>query len=303
MTISPKNSTISSIMTEVIQTTDKKFPRDLPIQVMRTFSQNPMGLHRHAFQEIVIINQGQAVHVIDTERYPVMAGDVFVITHPRAHGYEETRGLVLTNILCHIDQLQVPLKDVRALPGYHMLFTLEPHFRKQHRFESRLRLLPEELSQATALADALDGEIKAQLPGYRLAATLTLLQLIVFLSRCYSQVRQPATEPIRRIGEAISYIEENAFQSIQLEELCTIAHMSKSSLLRAFKKALGMSPIEYLIRLRVSRAADRLRREEASVTEIAFGVGFSDSNYFARQFRKIMGVSPRAYRQRFAGPA
>jgi AraC family L-rhamnose operon transcriptional activator RhaR/AraC family L-rhamnose operon regulatory protein RhaS len=50
----------------------------------------------------------------------------------------------------------------------------------------------------------------------------------------------------------------------------------------------------------VNRAADMLRRGAESITDIAFTVGFSDSNYFTRQFRKLVGVSPRTYRQQHA---
>jgi len=64
---------------------------------------------------------------------------------------------------------------------------------------------------------------------------------------------------------------------------------------------MGSSPIAHLIQLRVNRAATLLRQTGDSVTDIAFRVGFSDSNYFTRQFRRIMGRSPRAYRNQQGG--
>jgi transcriptional regulator GlxA family with amidase domain len=76
--------------------------------------------------------------------------------------------------------------------------------------------------------------------------------------------------------------------------------MSARGFIRAFRAAMGSPPIAYLIQLRVNRAADMLRRSAQSITDIAFTVGFSDSNYFTRQFRKIVGVSPRVYRQQHA---
>jgi AraC family L-rhamnose operon transcriptional activator RhaR/AraC family L-rhamnose operon regulatory protein RhaS len=73
--------------------------------------------------------------------------------------------------------------------------------------------------------------------------------------------------------------------------------MSKRSLARAFHEATGVPPIAYLIQLRINRAAAMLRSSTTSVTEIAFHVGFGDSNYFTRQFKKQTGLSPRRYRQ------
>ena len=63
---------------------------------------------------------------------------------------------------------------------------------------------------------------------------------------------------------------------------------------------MGNSPIAYLIQLRINRAADMLRQGDRSITDIAFDVGFSDSNYFMREFRKVIGISPRIYRRQHA---
>jgi len=60
---------------------------------------------------------------------------------------------------------------------------------------------------------------------------------------------------------------------------------------------MGDSPIDYLIRLRILQAANLLRKEELNITEVAYRVGFQDSNYFARQFHRIMGTTPSIYRR------
>ena len=73
--------------------------------------------------------------------------------------------------------------------------------------------------------------------------------------------------------------------------------MSQRSFMRAFQAAMGSSPVAHLIRLRLNRAATLLRHNDESITDIAFRVGFSDSNYFTRQFRNVMGVSPREYQR------
>ena len=86
----------------------------------------------------------------------------------------------------------------------------------------------------------------------------------------------------------------------RLRDLAAAARMSESSLLATFKEATGQSPIDYLIHLRIQRAAEQLRHNTQSISEIAYSVGFEDSNYFSRQFRKTMQSSPRDYRRRFA---
>jgi len=100
-----------------------------------------------------------------------------------------------------------------------------------------------------------------------------------------------------RVGHVIGALENDFQKDWKLENLLSIAHMSRSNLMRVFRKATGQTPIEYLIRLRIQRAMALLRNSTLSVTEIAFEVGFKDSNYFTRQFRRVLGQSPRSFRQ------
>jgi transcriptional regulator GlxA family with amidase domain len=75
------------------------------------------------------------------------------------------------------------------------------------------------------------------------------------------------------------------------------AAMSDRSFVRRFKEATGFSPMDYVIRKRVHRATRLLGDPgpKPSITEIAFACGFNDSNYFTRQFRRVMGSPPRNF--------
>jgi transcriptional regulator GlxA family with amidase domain len=75
-------------------------------------------------------------------------------------------------------------------------------------------------------------------------------------------------------------------------KLVAISGFSPSTLNRAFRRAVGLPPSAYHLRLRIRKAADMLRTTDMSVTEIAGRTGFDDANYFARVFRKTMGISP-----------
>jgi transcriptional regulator GlxA family with amidase domain len=76
--------------------------------------------------------------------------------------------------------------------------------------------------------------------------------------------------------------------------------MSESSLVRAFKSVMGRPPMEHVIKVRVTRAAELLTKTDLKITDVAFRCGFSDSNYFSRQFKQVMNASPREYRKRGA---
>ena len=73
--------------------------------------------------------------------------------------------------------------------------------------------------------------------------------------------------------------------------------MAPSTLLPVFRKVTGYSPIDYLLHVRLAKAAELLLKSELSIFEIASECGFTDSNYFSRQFRKYYNSSPRDYRK------
>lgn len=275
------------------------FHRDgFPIAVERRDPQEPFGLHAHEFSELVIIVSGSGWHVTGRESWPLTAGDVFVISGQRPHNYRQMDQLCLVNIMFQPARMHLELADLPGLAGYHALFALEPAWRQRHRFSSRLRLTPQELGKVLGHVDQLDEELKLRGPAFGFLATAAFMQIIGYLSRCYSQSRHPDSRALLRIAEAITHLETRYAEPINLDELARIARMSKRSFIRAFRAAMGSSPIAYLLQLRVNRAATQLRRNGDPITDIAFRVGFGDSNYFTRQFRKLIGVSPRTYRQR-----
>jgi AraC-like DNA-binding protein len=253
-------------------------------------------MHTHDFTELVLITGGAGVHRTEADEYPVTAGDVFVLRGATAHGYRDTQGLRMLNVMFEPEGLLAGLALSR-LPGYTVLFALEPRHRRTHRFESRLHLGQEDLAHARGLTRAMMDEQARQPAGYEAMIRALLLELVVFLCRRYGARPPPAAKPLMRVGEAIRYMELHYREPISLEELAGKAHLSANQFLRLFREAVGTSPIDHLIRLRIGCAAEMLRHPELRITEIAHRAGFSDSNYFSRQFRRIMGKTPRQYRR------
>lgn len=291
-------------MARVIRTLTKDdwFHADgFPIVVERRDPQEPFGLHAHDFMEIVLITGGQGLHVTGEDSWQLAAGDVFAIGGDRPHDYLNMDRLRLVNILFDQSSVAFEQMDIASLPGYHALFRLEPAWRRRHQFQSRLRLSPTELAVAMGYVDALDDELRRRAPGFRCLAMASFVQLVGYLSRCYGRSKGSNSLALLRIAKCITHLETHFAEPIQLEELVAISKMSRRSFLRAFESAMGCTPIAYLIQLRVKHAAQLLRESPGSVTNIAYSVGFNDSNYFARQFRQHFGTSPRLYRQRQLG--
>ncbi|TWT98340.1 helix-turn-helix domain-containing protein [Stieleria varia] len=267
-----------------------------PIVVERRDPQEPFGLHSHEFCEIVVITGGKGLHFTTEDTYELSIGDAFVIGGDRPHDYLNMERLSLINILFEPEHLPMEFCDLPQLSGYHALFKLEPAFRKQHQFSSRLQLTPVELAHTTQLIDQLQAELAERGDGFRVMATTLFLQLVAYLSRCYSRARDPGGRSLLAIAAAISHLERNYSQQITLDELVEMSGMSRRNFLRIFESTMGLPPIKYLIRLRIRRACELLQQGELGISEIALRVGFPDSNYFSRQFRAVTGSSPSQYR-------
>ncbi|MBT3192338.1 MAG: helix-turn-helix domain-containing protein [Verrucomicrobia bacterium] len=270
----------------------------LPLQIYIRDPQPPFPLHSHGFDELVVILRGTAIHAIGGQMFPVRGGDVFVIAPHHKHEYCEMHGLALANILFDAEALKIPEWDIRALPGFHALFSLEPAFRAKHNFNSRLQLSERQLQQVSEMIRSLTSETAQRNPGYRVMAKGLFMQLAVFLSRAYSATPTDESLDLLRIGDAIAHIETDFAQKMTLEELAQKAHLSKRHFTRVFQVCIGRSPIEHLMHVRVQKASELLKHTNRTITDIAFDCGFSDGNYFTRCFRKATGLTPGQYRTR-----
>jgi len=109
------------------------------------------------------------------------------------------------------------------------------------------------------------------------------------------QTATPGGRPVTQISEALAYLERHYTEPVTVEDVAEAVGTSPTSLHRMFREIVGRPPIDYLIHLRIEKAAQLLRRGGLRVGEVSGAVGFNDSNYFARQFRSVTGRTPREY--------
>jgi YesN/AraC family two-component response regulator len=99
------------------------------------------------------------------------------------------------------------------------------------------------------------------------------------------------------ILKAISYIEENFSEKINLADCARAASLSSYHFCRKFKKFTGMTPMKFVTQLRINKAKALLAYEDMNITEVSEHVGFSDSSVFCAQFKKLTGLNPREFKK------
>lgn len=101
---------------------------------------------------------------------------------------------------------------------------------------------------------------------------------------------------LNRIKLSISYIENHFDDDISNQDLLQLLDCSESVLLRSFKQAVGMSPMQFLMNHRIQKAAEMLLTTELKSCDIAVSCGFHDFSYFTKIFKRNIGMTPIEYR-------
>lgn len=103
-----------------------------------------------------------------------------------------------------------------------------------------------------------------------------------------------------RIKDAILYIEEHFAETITLEDIADSIHVSKSECCRCFKRAVSLTPFEYLMKYRILKAAEHILTNDksaASIANLAASVGFNNTSYFNKLFKEYFNCTPLQYRK------
>jgi AraC-like DNA-binding protein len=260
---------------------------------------SPYEVHFHECAELAIVLSGTATHLVCGREYHVGPGDVFVINPDVMHGFPQACNFVSYNITYMKDNLESMCGELRQMPGYQSLFILGAPSAGDD-FLCRLKLFAEDLQWAGNLVEMIKKEKGRLQPGCELLVRSYFIELVVGLSRLYGHgvKTHPESERIDRMADLASHLERHFLEPISCEEMSRIASVSDRQLRRLFAKYYHTSPFDYVLRLRLQRAAAQLVSSGKTVAEVAFSSGFNDSNYFCRQFRKMIGLSPVQYRKR-----
>lgn len=109
--------------------------------------------------------------------------------------------------------------------------------------------------------------------------------------------RTPSEHSRRRsLKAAMNFIHANYPIQISVDDVADFAGVSRTTLFRIFRSELDMTPVDYLIRCRITKAKMLLTDTGLSITAVARSAGYEDNLYFSRAFKKITGISPTEYR-------
>ena len=241
--------------------------------------------------ELVILPHGHAHNMSDHPETPVTRLEDLVPKQPVEKGgivYGVGQG-VITTLVCGGLQLE----DHTTNP----LFSILPpllHSKSQHgQSNSWLRAIVQ-LVKAEASANQLAAETVIR----RLSEILFIQAVRTFISTVddgkrgwFSALKDP------QIGQALALIQRQPDEPWTVESLACRVSLSRSAFSAKFKQLVGESPMQYLTRVRLTKAAALLRAYPATLVEVALSIGYDSEVAFSKAFKRQFGIAPGAYRQ------
>lgn len=272
------------------QMIDHEIKREFPIKIKRTENCEPgpvLKSHWHEEFMMFYIQEGQAVVHCNSRPIPAGPKDFIVINRNDIH-YLENRcnRLIEYHLIIDFSFLLGRPEDICQIKY------ITPLMKNTIRFQNKIT----NDSELTQEFLALTREYQHQDTGYELSVKASLYRILTLLMRRYTipadQESKRHYNPINQLRPVLQYIDQHYEEKLTLQNLANMAHMSRHHFGRLFKSITGLPPIEYINHLRINTAAQLLTEQQLTVGETALAVGFSDSNYFSRLFKKYKKQSP-----------
>lgn len=267
----------------------------LPLGVRHIMHGREIPMHNHEFIEIAMISQGTGVNVQRNASgeysFGLMPGDVFAVGQEEQHAYLTPRNLLAYNVMFQPGLIREIEADLQSLNSWNALFS-----NGAGRAE-KIHLSVTERQAAELCLGKMILAFSLQTPGFRITARSAAMEFFTIIGHGKIMAQQDTDTPADEgLLKSIAMLENSPEKSFQLETLATHAGMSISSYTRKFRAFTGVSPIDYLLHIRLDQARKLLAETRMPVADIAETVGFCDSNYLIKLFRQNYNLTPGKYR-------
>lgn len=277
---------------QVFTSHDLRLPLVKRVGLVRSQSASRISWHAHEHFELLFLLEGATSYEFEDGRTLDLPGGHFLVVRPgvRHRGMQNIRQPVR---LCGVGfdprtsrvarHTPFTVLDVRRLHRHCATAELRA-YRMNQELRRLVRTLIQRLSAPQEAADDLFA------PALRLMVCATLLEVA-------RQLQSPrALDANQAVAGALEAMESRFGEPLSMAQIASAARCSRARLFHLFKETTGMTPNDYLQRLRVERAKTLLLNSDRPITEVALACGFSSSQYFSSVFRKYTSSTASEFR-------
>ena len=250
------------------------------------FTHAHRGLIEHAHpgaMEICYLAKGTQIYRVGRQDYVLRGGDVFVTSPGEEHSTGDApqeRGVLYWS---HFVLPNRPARFLNCPPA------------DAAKLMAQLRAIPHRHFSGTPRLQVLLDEVMAAAgsrgdPLRRIFLSVKLMEFLLLVLDCSR--KNPRTGLSPSINSLLHYIDARIEEELTVGDLASVMGLSESRFKARFKQEIGIPPAEYVLRCKISAAKSFLVRPGATVTDIAYRLSFSSSQYFATVFKRYTRKSP-----------
>lgn len=253
--------------------------------------------HCHEHHQVIFFLSGEGSYVVEGKTYRLHPGDLLLTSDREIHRDGEKTGARHDRYIAYIDSAF--FEEAKRLDhhGEDLSRCFEVLSTQQYHL---LRLEDQEKKRVATIFSALADTKSPAAYGNDMLKKCYMVELLIHLNRaCFSGQGLEGEEALynQKIQEIVQFINVNLDQELSLDRISQRFDLSKYHLTREFKRYLGLSLHQYILKKRLLKARSSLRQGQTVAQSFALS-GFSDYSHFSRAFRESFGLSPREYRMR-----
>jgi AraC-like DNA-binding protein/mannose-6-phosphate isomerase-like protein (cupin superfamily) len=256
--------------------------------------------HWHEELELLVITKGKARVQVGGRHYDVLEGEYVIIPPGTLHAAYSLEAEVVEffAIVLHAEFVASFMRDL-----VHTRY-IAPLFDGSSRVPLYISRETEQRISTLPLLAGIKEAYDRKEAGYELLIKARTFEVLYKLYRLTAENSgaspvsgRAETQQMEAMRRVVQYIQARYQDKITLDELAAAAHMSKGYFCRVFQKHFTMTPLEYVISLRVSQAAQLIVLTDKKITDIAMSTGFGNVNYFTTAFKKMFHCTPAQFRR------
>ncbi|NLF40406.1 AraC family transcriptional regulator [bacterium] len=264
-------------------TTDRSLPFEVQMAGRSEWHRGDRYVRRNVPSfSIELVTHGSGELVVGRKRYDLRPDDVFILHPNERHVYRA----------CSREPFRKLFIVYMAVDDWH---------RRALEFTglqdvSRIRLAPADARTVQAVMERIIDAVRDAPPDGPLAASLSAYELTATLARIRGR-HEDARRLASRIETVVRYTLDHLGERLTIARLARVVNISPDHLNRLFIRSLGIRAHEWLLKLRIRVASEMLCKMPWKVHEVADSVGYDNAFAFTRAFKRVAGITPRAYRR------
>ncbi len=280
----------------------KSLPADFPFSIkfaeMEPYYCMDHTFHWHNYLEISYVKQGKGLYHIENRTYEIQQGDIIVINNIEPHYMEVLPPEVMIQPVVMFEPKLV-WSDENQMFDFQYL---QPFFERGSNFSNKIDSKSDMGQKIFSLLTEIEEEYRQQPVGYKLMIKAKILHMVTYLIRHFQnsdkqlESLSQKSRKLKKLEAVFEHINLNYSRKVTLEELSSLAFMSPNYFCTFFKDSTGFSPVEYINKVRVSKAVQLLKSTDQGVCDISIECGFSNLANFNKTFKRFTGRTPRGVR-------